>query len=321
MPGMDASSEDALRSQIRPDIENVSISPTQLVPDRAFPPEDFEGATKFDVSGRVFQPPVPLELRKLAQQNEGRTMEGEKTRANALEVARIRNEGKSSDTSWQSVSVTEKGGLPIWKNPKTRQTIVKAPDGAEETYDPKVHGKELSQNVSQTTIYNQGQGQGAAGTFKPGTLDYMVEKYETDGVIPPFGMGSVGAKQRAAFFDKTAERARQRGDTGGEQAVRGAEFKSSQSTLTDLTKREQLIESYNVRINTTSDKVLIPLIKKYDLQNPRFINWPVNKLAEIMGSGDLASLKLALNSVSVEVGKVEFNALGIQQLTDSAAKL
>jgi hypothetical protein len=75
-----------------------------------------------------------------------------------------------------------------------------------------------------------------------------------------------------------------------------------------------------VRINETSNKVLIPLIKKWDLQSPRFANWPVNKLAEVMGSGDLAALKLALNSVSVEVGKVEFNALGIQQLTDSAAK-
>lgn len=161
---------------------------------------------------------------------------------------------------------------------------------------------------------------GVGGQFKEGTLDYMVEKYETDGTIPPFGMGQVGAKQRAAFFDKASDRAKSRGDTGGAQAIRGMEFKSNQSTLTDLTKREQLINSFKVRIDATSNQVLIPLIKKWDLQNPRFANLPVNKLAEIMGSGDLASLKLALNSVSVEVGKVEFNALGIQQLSDSAAK-
>jgi hypothetical protein len=148
----------------------------------------------------------------------------------------------------------------------------------------------------------------------------MVQKYETDGVVPAFGMGGVGAKQRAKFFDKVAERALQRGDTGGAQAIRGMEFKSNQSALTDLTKREQLINSFKVRIDETSDKVLIPLIKKWDLQNPRFANWPINKLAQFIGSGDLASLKLALNSVSVEVGKVEFNALGIQQLSDSAAK-
>ncbi len=236
----------------------------------------------------------------------------------ALEVAKALKGHGGTDVSFQSKGVTEKGGFPIIFNPKTAETIVRKPNGAAELYDPKIHGKELSPTLSQTTIYNQGSN--AAGAFKPGTLEYMVEKFETDGVIPPFGMGSVGARQRAAFFDMAAKRAKERGDSGGAQAIRGAEFKTSQSVLNDLTKREQLIESYNVRINETSDKVLIPLIKKWDLQNPRFINWPVNKLKEIMGSGDLAALKLALNSVSVEVGKVEFNALGIQQLTDSAAK-
>lgn len=160
----------------------------------------------------------------------------------------------------------------------------------------------------------------AGSTFKEGTLDYMVELFETEGKVPSFGMGTAGAPQRAAFWDKVAQRAKDRGDSGAEQVARAAENRSNVMTLTDLTKREQLIESYNVRIHKTTDDVLIPLIKKWDLQNPRFANWPVNKLGEIMGSGDLASLKLALNSVSVEVGKVEFNALGIQQLTDSAAK-
>ncbi len=178
--------------------------------------------------------------------------------------------------------------------------------------------EQLAQQV--TIAKSKADAAGAGAKLEPGTLDYMVQKYETDGVIPPFGMGAVGAKQRASFFNKAAERAAQRGDTGAAQAIRQAEFKSSQATLTDLTKREQLIQSYNARIKDTTDNVLTPLVKKWDLQNPRFVNWPVNKLAEIMGSGDLAALKLALNSVSVEVGKVEFNALGIQQLTDSAAK-
>lgn len=158
------------------------------------------------------------------------------------------------------------------------------------------------------------------GEFRPGTLDYMVEMYETTGQVPSFGMGSVGAKQRADFYDKVAERARSRGDMGSEQAARSASFKSNSMALNDLTKREQLIESFNVRINSTSDKILIPLIKKYDLRNPRWANIPVNKLNELMGSGDLASLKLALNSVSQEIAKVEFNALGIAQLTDAASK-
>jgi len=170
----------------------------------------------------------------------------------------------------------------------------------------------------QRAIIDRGQGE---QKFAPGTLDFMVSKYETDGQIPPFGMGSVGAKQRKEFFDKAAQRAKERGGTGADQSVRTAEFKANQSTLSDLTKREQIIKSFDVRINKTSDEVLIPLIKEWDLQNPRFANWTVNELAKIMGSGKLASLKLALNSVSNEVGKVEFNALGMVQLSDSASKV
>jgi hypothetical protein len=221
--------------------------------------------------------------------------------------------------SWQDKGVTEKGGLPIMFNPKDTSLMVKNADGTTAPYDPKIHGKQLSATVNQTTIYNNQQG---GQTLKPGTTEYWASIYETTGQVPSFGMGNKGAEQRRAFLDKVAERAIARGDgeNGAAQAVRQADFKASQSTLTDLTKREQLINSYNVRINETSDKVLVPLIKRWDLQNPRFLNWPVNKLSEVMGSGDLASLKLALNSVSVEVGKVEFNAIGIQQLTDSASK-
>jgi hypothetical protein len=209
----------------------------------------------------------------------------------------------------------------------------KEKDQWSEPYEDKIGGKKImvqknlstgqvkpvAQDVS-TTIRVTNTGVGGGYTFKPGTLDYMAEIYEQTGQVPAFGMGTAGMKARAEFFNKIAERAANRNDTGAEQVARAAETKANTSALTDLTKREQLIESYNYRINETSDKVLIPLIKKWDMQNPRFANWSVNKFGEkVMGSGDLASLKLALNSVSNEVGKVEFNALGIQELSNSAS--
>lgn len=208
-------------------------------------------------------------------------------------------------------SLTDKG-YSVGYNSSANQWTANV-GGQNEPYNEAKHGK--IQQAKQPIIVP-----GSNFVFQPGTLDYMAEIYESTGQVPSFGMGSAGMKARAAFFNKIADRAKLRGDTGASQVARAAETKANSSALTDLTKREQLIESYNYRIKETSDKVLIPLIKKWDLRNPRFANVPINKLAEIMGSGDLASLKLALNSVSVEVGKVEFNALGIQQLTDSAAK-
>jgi hypothetical protein len=72
--GMDATGEADLRSKLNPNLEDVTISPTQIVPGREFPPEDFEGATKFDVSGRVFQPPVPLALQEKIQAMEAQKL-------------------------------------------------------------------------------------------------------------------------------------------------------------------------------------------------------------------------------------------------------
>lgn len=54
-----------------------------------------------------------------------------------------------------STSVTEKGSFPIWQDPNTQTVIVKKPDGVQEIYDPKIHGKQVSKTTSSTAIYVQ----------------------------------------------------------------------------------------------------------------------------------------------------------------------
>ena len=98
------------------------------------------------------------------------------------------------------------------------------------------------------------------------------------------------------------------------------ENKANESALKDLTKRENLVNTFVTRIDKQTDEVLIPRLKKWGLTDPRFLNIPVNELSRIMGSGQLAALKLDVNSLQQEIGKVEYNALGIQQLTDAASK-
>lgn len=266
--------------------------------------EDFVSGQGANVDVSRVTPIMPLskpdiELRK---QLEISKRQGERDQSN-LERTREIIEGQGERTNAHIAAILN----------RPRQSKLLTPE--EETQQVRISG-------AKATATEKAKDTTGAAAMKPETIDYWASVYETTGTIPSFGMGNVGARQRKAFLDKVAERAISRGEgmDGAQQAVRIADFKASASTLTDITKRQQLINSYTVRINETADKVLVPLIKKWDLQNPRFLNWPVNKLAEVMGSGDLASLKLVLNSVSVEVGKVEFNALGIQQLTDSAAK-
>jgi hypothetical protein len=150
----------------------------------------------------------------------------------------------------------------------------------------------------------------AAKALKDGTITYDQFMAEQK------ALGPIGLINRTAVRERIQELYPE-----FSPRLANMENQANKSALQDLTKREALIGSFVARIDKTGDEVLKPLIKKYDLQNPKFVNVPLVKLDQIMGSGDLASLRLALNSYSQEIGKVEFNALGIQQLTDAASKI
>ncbi len=51
-------------------------------------------------------------------------------------------------------SVTERGEFPIWQDPNTLSTYVVKPNGEKAVYDPKIHGKQISKTLNQTTIVN-----------------------------------------------------------------------------------------------------------------------------------------------------------------------
>lgn len=77
-----------------------------------------------------------------------------------------------------------------------------------------------------------------------------------------------------------------------------------------------MFETANRRFVSMIDKNLKTveaIEKKYGgNKNIQLLNTPLNKLQGMIGSGDLASLKLVLNSLSAEVGKVESGSLGIR---------
>lgn len=68
-----------------------------------------------------------------------------------------------------------------------------------------------------------------------------------------------------------------------------------------------------VRTIDSNIKTLKDIEKRYGgNKNPQFINTPINKLQQMMGSGDYASIKTVLDSISGELGKVESGSLGIR---------
>lgn len=99
----------------------------------------------------------------------------------------------------------------------------------------------------------------------------------------------------------------------------GAGQKADMSALRDLTKRRELIGSFTNRIDANT-KVVEQLAKKYGNTDARLLNIPINKLKQYMGSGEFASLQLALRSLSNEIAKVESGSLGIAEVSVQQAE-
>jgi hypothetical protein len=177
--------------------------------------------------------------------------------------------------------------------------------------------KGFEQQKNLITIRNEA---GKGASYAPGTSDYMADLFEQTGQVPAFGMGRAGADQRKEFWDKVAQRASMKGDTAGEQAARKAGYQADSSALRDLTKRGEMIKSFVVRIDANT-KVVEDLLNKYTRSDSRLVNYPMSKLDTVMGSGDLASLKLGLFSLSREVAKVESNSVGIAEVSVEAQKI
>jgi hypothetical protein len=89
--------------------------------------------------------------------------------------------------------------------------------------------------------------------------------------------------------------------------------------LTELTKRDNLQNTFIYKIEENV-KTLERIRKAYGANYSRLVNVPFNKLQEVMGAGDYASLKLVLRSLSNEVAKIESGSLGIAEVSVEQAK-
>jgi hypothetical protein len=152
------------------------------------------------------------------------------------------------------------------------------------------------------------------------TLDALAERFDITGMMPPLGMGRKAAQARGEILNRWGNKLKEQGKTAADQVLSQATYKSNQSALTDLTKREQLLGTFVNRIDVTSDLVM-DFAKEVGNKSERLLNIPRNKIAKIMGSGTYRAFELALFSLSAEIGKVETGQLGISAVTDTQLKI
>ena len=94
VPGMEGPNEQAIRTMVKPNIEGLKIIPTNPVPGRGFQAEDYEGATKFDVSGKIPVMPLSRKQQELVAAHDKAVEIANLTADRAKEVANINKAGR-----------------------------------------------------------------------------------------------------------------------------------------------------------------------------------------------------------------------------------
>lgn len=220
-------------------------------------------------------------------------------------------QSKSSTPIPTSSSVTEHGGFPIWKKPGTMETVVRKPDGTEETYDPKVHGKEMGTNVSQN--------------IKPGAEPLTKEssrmegaKYLLTGKLTFTGMSGQG---RTAMINDATAIAKERGWTPNMILRMQTDFRAMDKSVTNQRKNYDMMNGFVINMDKQMERFR-ELYKDFPRSQYRLLNIPIVKLRQVaLGIGEEAAAAAILVELGNESGKLSTNsAASIRELSESAQK-
>ena len=85
-------------------------------------------------------------------------------------------------------------------------------------------------------IKARSSGTGTAAPLPTGTVDYLAQRYITDGSLPSFGMGKASAGMKAAVINRAVEMQSATGQTGADGATNKATFHATATALSGLSR-------------------------------------------------------------------------------------
>lgn len=262
-------------------------------------------------------------VKKNEAQLKEREISAHETTAQAALIKSLQKESK-----WTHSGTTEKGGLPVWENPETKQMIVRTqaldengkPTFKEVPFDSKIHGRLLGKTLSQTTIINQGQQR--EGEFNSWAPEEKQMSYQRKllGETVNFGFGQAAVRNRMQFERGYNQWLQGRGTSAGEATAIKADVKTLTAAKSQNEKRINLSAGFVNQIEQNS-ALLKQMREKYGTNYGKLANAAVNAWKSgVPGSGDVEALRLALISTSNEIAKVESGSLGIAEVSVEQAR-
>lgn len=157
-------------------------------------------------------------------------------------------------------------------------------------------------------------GAGDASGLTPDAINDTATKYYLTGDLPP----RLSPAERVKIINRTAEIARDNGDTAEEASMRAQGNKAGKLALNDITKREALIGTYEKDADKRLGLVL-ELAKKADQnQVPALNRWINAGRQNIQGDVDVTNFNSAMVSAQAELARILSGALTNAATSDAA---
>jgi hypothetical protein len=160
--------------------------------------------------------------------------------------------------------------------------------------------------------------QGAEEAFTPQAIANAAARYNTDGTLPPMGMGKAGTMGRAAILNQAAILAQQSGLSGDDQRVAQLGNKANAAALSKLQTQQTMVGAFEKNANKNADMAL-SLSGQVDRTGvPIFNAWMQAGQKSVTGNAKLAEFHASNETFVNEYAKIMSGSMGNTAVSDSA---
>jgi hypothetical protein len=161
----------------------------------------------------------------------------------------------------------------------------------------------------------------AGADYSKDAEDMMAKQFLASGgtVVPKFGYGKKGAQERAQFYNRVAEMAKDEGTSGSDLPTQAAELKADQASLSNITKIADASKAFETTARKNFDTALKLAPKAVPDLGP-WVNAWVEKGETVLGNKDVPPYVVSLLTGANEYAKIIAGSTGSQGSTVDSRK-
>lgn len=164
-------------------------------------------------------------------------------------------------------------------------------------------------------------GEGGIGSFTEGSIEDAANRYLITGTLPPnLGRGAQGSAVTGKVVSKANQIAKDSGLSSEEVALAQVQNKSGLAALTQISKQEATVGSFEKNFSRNADLLLEQSAKTDRTGVPVVNRWLLAGKKSIAGDPEVSKLDLAVKTVVNEYTKILSGSMGNTQMAEGEIK-